>query len=102
VNNSGAVYALRLFGVRTVIVALELVLARGEHLRNAMRVAPVIHGSDVITAASSGKIGDLPPKSSRMATIISSVNFVLAVIIAVAAAREPSAASRSSRLPWRR
>ena len=101
-QSTGSIYALRLFGVRTIYIAAELALGRGDHLRDAMRIAPVIHASDVLSAASSGKVGDLPPKSSRMATIISTVNLVLAVIIALGAAREPSATSRLPRLPWRR
>jgi hypothetical protein len=80
--NPAALYALRLFGVRTIYLSLELLVARRDHLRDALRVAPAIHASDALSAFAAGRAGQLPPSSARTATIISSVNFVLAVLAA--------------------
>ena len=89
-TNPAAVYVLRLFGVRTIYVGAELALARGPHLRDALRAAPAIHASDAVAAASAGAAGQLPKRSAWLGTAISSVNFVLAVI----AASDPQARSR--------
>jgi hypothetical protein len=94
--NPAALYVLRLFGVRTVYLALELVFARGDHLRDALKVAPAIHASDALSAFAAGRAGQLPPKSARTGTIISSVNFILALL----AARTAKQSAR--RRPWRR
>ena len=94
--NPAALYVLRLFGVRTVYLALELVFARGDHLRDALKVAPAIHASDALSAFAAGRTGQLPPKPARMGTIISTVNFVLA-LLAAGTAKQPA-----RRRPWRR
>ena len=94
--NPAALYVLRLFGVRTVYLALELVLARGDHLRDALRVAPAIHASDALSAYAAGRSGQLAPKPARMGTIISTVNFVLALLAA------GTAKDVARRPPWRR
>ena len=95
--NPAAVYAWRLFGVRTVYLAGELVVTRGDHLADALRVAPVIHASDALSAAAAGRAGNLPGKSARMATIISTVNFVFAVLAAVTAPRRRARGPRLGR-----
>lgn len=95
-TSPAALYALRLFGVRTIYLAAELVFARGDHLRDALKVAPAIHASDAVSAFVAGRAGQLPPKSARMGTIISSVNFVLALLAA------STAKKAASPLPWRR
>lgn len=91
-TSPSTIYALRLFGVRTIYVAAELLQKDGPHRRHALRVAPVIHLSDTIGAATAG----FPRKEARMTTIISAFNTVLAVLIATGPeAREP-------RRPWKR
>jgi hypothetical protein len=93
--NPAALYALRLFGVRTVYLAWELALAKGDHARDAVLVAPAVHASDALSAFAAGRSGQLPSGPARRGTIISSVNFLLAVLVAVA--DRP----RRRRLPWR-
>ncbi len=95
-DNPAAVYVMRLFGIRTIYAGAELMLARGEHLRHAVRVAPLIHLSDTISAVKAGSDGQLSKKSARMATIISGANTVLALL----ALSEPR--SGGLRLPWMR
>ena len=78
--NHAVVYALRLFGVRTIIVGIEL-LAPDEELRaSALRYAIPIHASDTLSAALAGIQGQLPSRTSIMLTAISGVNTVLAVL----------------------
>jgi len=79
-TSPAAVYALRLFGIRTIYVGAELLLARGAHLRHAVAVAPAIHISDTVSAALAGAGGQLPKKAARTATIISSVNVLLSLL----------------------
>ena len=77
--NHAVVYALRLFGVRTIIVGIEL-LAPDEELRaSALRYAIPIHASDTLSAALAGIQGQLPSRTSIMLTAISGVNTALAI-----------------------
>lgn len=76
----GAVYILRLFGVRTVYLAGELLLRRGRGLDGALAVAPAIHAADAVSAALAGVTGDLPRRKATVATSISTVNLVLALV----------------------
>jgi len=78
--NHAVVYALRLFGVRTIIVGIEL-LAPDEELRaSALRYAIPIHASDTLSAALAGIQGQLPSRTSIMLTAISGVNTALAIV----------------------
>jgi len=78
--NHAVIYVLRLFGVRTIIVGIEL-LAPDEELRaSALRYAIPIHASDTLSAALAGIQGQLPSRTSIMLTAISGVNTVLAVL----------------------
>ena len=78
--NHAVVYALRLFGVRTIIVGVEL-LAPDEELRaSALRYAIPIHASDTVSAALAGIQGQLPARTSIMLTAISGVNTALAIL----------------------
>src|SRR2546421_130819 len=62
--NHAVVYALRLFGVRTIIVGIEL-LAPDEELRaSALRYAIPIHASDTLSAALAGIQGQLRSRTS--------------------------------------
>jgi len=78
--NHAVVYALRPFGVRTIIVGIEL-LAPDEELRaSALRYAIPIHASDTLSAALAGIQGQLPSRTSIMLTAISGVNTALAIV----------------------
>ena len=78
--NPGIQYPLRMFGIRTILVALELLLPGKDSQRRALKVAPLIHVSDV-TAASLTLIGNqLPRRAAAMTVAISAVNVVLALI----------------------
>ena len=78
--NHAVIYVLRLFGVRTIIVGIEL-LAPDEELRaSALRYAIPIHASDTLSAALAGIQGQLPSRTSIMLTAISGVNTALAIV----------------------
>jgi hypothetical protein len=79
-KNPAAIYVLRLFGVRTIYLAGELLLKRGPHLDDALIVAPVVHASDALSAAAAGRAGLLGARQARTGTIISSFNFAFAVL----------------------
>jgi hypothetical protein len=76
------VHALRMFGIRTALIALDLLSSDPAVRRHALRVALLIHVSDTISAARSGVSGQLPRRSAVVATGISSLNVVLAWIAA--------------------
>lgn len=94
-SNPAAIYALRLFGIRTIIIGAELLLAKGEVRAQSVRLAPIIHASDTASAFLAGAQGQLPEGTARLATIISTVNVVLSILA------QPSTAS-AARRPRRR
>ncbi|MFF3851368.1 hypothetical protein [Streptomyces sp. NPDC002328] len=73
-----AVYAFRLFGIRTILLGLDLLTDRDERLREDLRDGVLIHGSDTATAATLGLGGGLPPRTAALTTLISAVNTALA------------------------
>lgn len=73
-----AIYAFRLFGVRTILLGLDLVTAEGEALEHAVRRAPVIHATDTAAAVLAGLSGELPKRAAITATLISAINTKLA------------------------
>ncbi|MFF4115825.1 hypothetical protein [Streptomyces sp. NPDC001714] len=74
-----AVYAFRLFGIRTILLGLDLLTHSGEQLREDLREGILIHGSDTVTAATLGIHGQVSPRTAVMTTLISAVNTALAV-----------------------
>jgi hypothetical protein len=72
-------YPFRMFGIRTIIIGLDLLLLTGEDLRRAEKLAIVIHASDTLSAAATTVRGDLPRRQGLMAIGISAVNTGLAV-----------------------
>jgi hypothetical protein len=74
-----AVYAFRLFGIRTILIALDL-LARPERAQEAAREGVVIHASDTVTAATLALSGAVPRRTGIATTAISAINVVLAVL----------------------
>ena len=78
--NRAAIYVLRLFGVRTVIVGAALLDADPAVRAAAVDRAVVIHASDTASAALAGLAGQLPRRAAITATAISSVNVLLSVL----------------------
>src|SRR6266567_6014285 len=78
--NSAVIYVLWLFGVRTIIVGIELLVPDEELRASALRYAIPIHASDTVSAALAGIQGQLPSRASMMLTAISGVNTALAIV----------------------
>jgi hypothetical protein len=78
--NPAALYVLRLFGVRTVLIGAQLLLRESGVRAHSLRVAPVIHALDAMAALIAGDRGHLPRRAATTAALISTVNTVLAVI----------------------
>jgi len=78
--NPAALYALRLFGVRTVLIGAQLLLRDGRVRAHSLGVAPVIHALDATAALIAGYRGQLTRRAATTAAVISTVNTVLAVI----------------------
>ena len=78
--NPAALYALRLFGVRTVLIGAQLLLRDDEVRAHSLRVAPAIHALDASAALIAGERGQLPQRAATTAAIISTVNTVLAIV----------------------
>lgn len=81
-RDPSGIYPLRMFGIRTVLIGADLLLLRGQESRRASRLAVVIHATDTASAASCVVNGYLPRRAGVVATLISSLNTVLAVIAA--------------------
>lgn len=78
--NHAVIYVLRLFGVRTIIIGLELLIPDKQLQAGALRSAIPIHASDTLAAALAGIQGQLPSRVSIMLTTLSGVNTILAFL----------------------
>ncbi|OAI39644.1 hypothetical protein AYO38_07265 [bacterium SCGC AG-212-C10] len=74
-------YALRMFGIRTILVAFDLVRPDKEARAHAVKVAPIIHGSDLVAAILAAKSGKVSTRTSVTIVGISAVNTLLAVVM---------------------
>ena len=75
-----AVYAFRLFGVRTILIGRDLLVLRGEALDRALEAAPLIHASDTVTAALITVTGQVDRRRGGTLIGISALNTVLALL----------------------
>jgi hypothetical protein len=82
-----AVHISRMFGIRTVLIALDLLSRDPDVRRHALRVALVVHVSDTVSAAAAGISKQLPPRAAALATGVSAANVVLAAIASADARR---------------
>lgn len=80
-SSPAAVYAFRMFGIRTVLLGRELLLGEpGPGLRRALAQAPVIHGADTVTATLLTASGQVPRRTGLSPVAVSLANTVLAVL----------------------
>ena len=82
--NPAAIYGLRLFGIRTILIGLDLFRLRRQELDRAVNAAVLIHASDTATVLTLRQRGQLPPDRATPLLLISALNTVLAVTAAVA------------------
>jgi hypothetical protein len=85
--NPAAIYGLRLFGIRTVFIGVDLIRLHGRDLDRALRAAPIIHASDTATVLALQRNKQLSPERARPLVLISGLNTVLAVTAYLAARR---------------
>jgi len=78
--NGAAIYVLRLFGIRTVILGVEMLVLEGDRREEALRTGVVIHASDATAAFIAGVRRQLPRRAAALAFVISSVNTALAIV----------------------
>lgn len=74
-------YALRMFGVRTVLVALDLFRGPGPTRSYAVKVAPIIHASDTVAAFLAARSGKVPAKTGVLIVAISTMNTILSLVM---------------------
>ena len=77
--NPAALYVFRMFGIRTVLIALDL-LADGDRRERALKEAPVIHASDTLAAFLASRSAHFPRPMANLTVLISAVNTALALI----------------------
>jgi len=76
------VYPARMFGIRTLILGLDLFTLRTSDAsaRRVLSQAVLIHATDTAAAAYAGRRGELPAKAAKVTTAISAVNTALALV----------------------
>ena len=82
-TSPGLGYALRLFGVRTILLGIGLLRASDDAPDIFVRQAPLVHAADTTAALVVLKRGELPPAGARIAVAASAINVVLAVLLTV-------------------
>jgi hypothetical protein len=90
-RDPSGIYPFRMFGIRTVIIGMDLLVLTGDEQRRATKLAVLIHATDTASAATCLVKGYLPRKAGIVATAISGLNTVLAVIAARDAALDETA-----------
>jgi hypothetical protein len=79
-ESPGILYFERLFGIRTILIALDLVTGDAQETQRAIRAGRIIHASDSVGAALAGLSGNLKTRPAVMTTAISLVNLLLACV----------------------
>jgi hypothetical protein len=77
--NPGILYVFRMFGIRTVLIGVELLVQTGERRREAVQRAVVIHASDTLAAVLAARSSNFP-SGGRGIVLISALNTLLALI----------------------
>jgi uncharacterized membrane protein len=83
-----AVYGLRMFGIRTVLIGADLVTQGGQSLQHTTIQAVVIHATDTINVAGLAASGRLRPRFAIPLIAISATNTVLATLSWLASRRQ--------------
>ncbi len=76
-----AQYALRMFGIRTILLAIDLFRPAGQVREQAIRMAPIIHATDTIAATLAARSGSIPTGAGRAIMAISAINTLLALVM---------------------
>jgi hypothetical protein len=81
-TSPAAVYAFRMFGIRTVLIGRDLVRADGPVRAKAVEEAPLIHACDTATATMLTLTRRIAPRHGLPLIAVSALNTVLAVVAA--------------------
>jgi hypothetical protein len=76
----GPIHPLRMFGIRTVLIGAELLFGDERTKARSVRLAPLVHASDTLSAALAGLHRQMPARVAVTTTAISGVNTVLALM----------------------
>jgi len=79
-QNRVATYVLRMFGIRTIFLGLDLLSGEGAARDSAVRRAVFIHATDTVAAVLAGATGALPMRAAVSGAVTSTVNTALSVI----------------------
>jgi hypothetical protein len=90
-------YPLRMFGVRTVILGIELLWGDPQTKARSLRFGRFIHASDTASAAYGGISRQLPARTAILLTLISSFNTLLAFL---GSSAQPQRRGLRERLPF--
>lgn len=88
-TSPGLGYAFRLFGVRTVLLGLQLWRAPAEPGNSVVRDTILIHGADTAAALVVCRLGELPRRGATLTVAISAANTALAVLLNWQVRRQP-------------
>lgn len=87
-SNPAMLYALRMFGIRTLLISIDLLRPDDQVRAQAVRIAPIIHGSDSVAAMLAARSGKLPGRTGTTIVAISAVNTLLALLAQPATRRK--------------
>jgi hypothetical protein len=79
-ESPAALYVMRMFGIRTVLIGWDLLVGKGERRAHALQQAPLIHASDTLAAYLAMLTGKVPEPTGKLIVVISAVNTALALI----------------------
>lgn len=79
-DSPAAVYAFRMFGIRTVLIGRTLVHGSGPVLDRALAEAPLIHAADTATATLLTLSGRIPRRTGLGLVAVSGLNTSLALV----------------------
>jgi hypothetical protein len=78
--NASPVHPLRMFGIRTVLIGGELLFGDRHTRERSIRLAPLIHAADTLSAALAGLGRQMPARVAVFTTLVSAGNTVLALM----------------------
>ena len=75
----GMIYVFRMFGIRTLFIAIDLV-RRPDERQRSMREGIIVHATDASVALTAAMLGQLPARPAIMVAGLSTLNTLLAVV----------------------
>ena len=79
-RDESAIYPFRLFGIRNIVLGVDLLTTRDAEFRRAAATSVIVHATDLASVVSGGLRGSIPPVPARLVTILSGINTALALV----------------------